>query len=73
MKNIKIGQYADDTFLLLNGTDASVRKCFHILQLFEGYSGLKINIEKTQAVWLGDKRYKETLHHDSSLNWATQF
>ena len=72
-KHIKIGQYADDTFLLLNDTDASVKECFHILQLFEGYSGLKINIEKTQVVWLGDKRYKETLHHDSSLNWATQF
>ena len=37
------------------------------------YSGFKINIEKTQAVWLGDKRYKETLHLDSSLNWVTQF
>ena len=46
---------------------------FHILKLFHGYSGLKINIEKTQAVWLGDKRYKETMHLDLSLNWVTQF
>ena len=72
-KHIKIGQYADDAFLLLNGTDTSVKECFHILKLFEGYSGLKINIEKSQAVWLVEKRYKETLHFDSSLNWVTQF
>ena len=54
--HIKIGQY---TFLLLNGTDSSLEECFHILKLFEGYSGLNINIEKTQVVWFGDKRYKK--------------
>ena len=33
-KEIKIGQYADDTFLLLDGTVQSVNESFSILKSF---------------------------------------
>ena len=45
-KHVNIGQYADDTFLLLNGTSSSLKESLHILELFYYYSGLKINMKK---------------------------
>ena len=49
-KEIKIVQYADDTFLLLDGTVQSLNEIFSILKSFQKYSCLKINMEKTLAV-----------------------
>ena len=55
-RELKIGQYADDTFLLLDGTVSSLNESLHILNSFQKYSGLKINMEKTLAIWLGSKK-----------------
>ena len=49
-KQFKIGQYADDTFLVLDGSERSVRMAMNSFELFKLISGLRINIEKTQAI-----------------------
>ena len=55
---LKIGQYADDTFLLLDGSEHSLRESVALLKEFYKCSGLKINVDKTQVVWLGSNRQK---------------
>lgn len=51
-KELKITQYADDTCIYVSGTNSLE----HVLQVFEDfyrYAGLRLNIEKTKAIWLG--------------------
>ena len=50
---IKIGLYADATFLMLEGSESSLRESVQVLDGFHACSGLKINLDKTQAIWLG--------------------
>ena len=53
---IKIGQYADDTFLFLNGTNTALNESLNIIKSFYEYSELTINMEKTLSIWLGKER-----------------
>ena len=62
-KEIKIGQYADDTFLLLDGTVKSLNESFSILKSFEKILGSQINMEKTLAVWLGSEKERLKIQH----------
>ena len=72
-QEIKIGQYADDTQLFLDGTEISLRETFQTLDLFYRASGLKINIEKTQAVWIGSRvGSREVLCLEYKLDWTTE-
>ena len=50
---IKIGQYADDTFLILDGSEIATKGALQILNNFEKVSGLRINVDKTQVIKLG--------------------
>ena len=59
MKNFYSDQYADDTFFLLDGTQTSLSQCLDTLELFGECSGLKVNVEKTKAAWLGSKRFSK--------------
>ena len=47
-------QYADDTTAILKD-EASVHNFLSKVELFKSESGLKINTEKTKALWLGEK------------------
>ena len=49
----KLSQYADDTQVFLEGTEISLRKTLQTLQSFYQMSGLKINVDKTKAIWIG--------------------
>ena len=49
----KIGHYADDTFLTLEHTEASIGAFMKSFLDFGKISGLNINIDKTQAIKLG--------------------
>ena len=49
----KISQFADDTQLINNGDKKCFEKSIEILDKFGKTSGLFINAEKTEAVWLG--------------------
>ena len=50
---IKIDQFADDTRLFLKDIK-SLKEALNILKHFEKVSGLSVNIEKSEAFWLGN-------------------
>ena len=63
-----LGQNADDTFFLLDGTQTSLSYCLDTLELFGECFGLKVNVEKTKAVWLGSKRFSNYIPlHEKNL------
>ena len=55
-KEILLSQFADDTTLCLDGTEDSFRESINVLLRFSEMSGLKINNEKTQVVWIGSQK-----------------
>lgn len=64
-----ISQYADDTVLILNGSEKSLRTTIDELNNFNTISGLKINLSKTQLVWIGSKKYStEKLCHEMNFS-----
>ena len=70
----KIGQYADDTYLLLDGSEASLREAMDSFDKFAECSGLRLNIEKTHVIWLGClKNSNRKLCLDLNLQWSTSF
>ena len=54
---IKISQYADDTTLFLRDP-SSVNNVMQLLKDFQNVSGLEINIQKCNILWLGPWRYR---------------
>ena len=67
----KIIQYADDTILTLNGSEKELEESLKILDEYACISGLKINKEKTRAVWIGSFKYrKEKIHANDNLHWT---
>ena len=56
-KEHKLSQYADDTLFLLDGTSKSLNATLDVLYDYSHFSGLKVNFEKTHAVWIGIKKY----------------
>ena len=52
---IKITQFADDTTVFIND-EKSLDVLLKVLESFRKISGLKINIEKTEVLWLGSMR-----------------
>ena len=64
-------QYADDTTLILDGSKKSLEESIKELKIFANISGLKMNIDKTQVVWIGNKKYStDTFLHDLNLQWG---
>ena len=56
-KEIKLTQYADYTCVYLNGSN-SLENIVKLFEDFYRYAGLKLNIDKTEAIWLGrNNRY----------------
>ena len=71
---MKLGQYADDTFLTLDGTEKSVMESVRIFENFYQCSGLKLNVDKTQAIWLGTKKFSnEKVCLEKKFNWVKSF
>ena len=48
----KISQYADDSTVILDGSNRSLLQTLKTLDLFERLSGLKVNEEKTNVVYI---------------------
>ena len=78
MKDISVllSQFADDTTLYLNGKEESFRESVNVLVRFASMSlsGLKINFDKTNAVWIGsekDSRIRFLPHLEFKWNPAT--
>ena len=59
-KEYKLLQYADDTTLILENK-AAVQSALTLIQNFSLVSGLKINTDKTEAMWLGPRQPHFTL------------
>lgn len=67
----KLSQFADDTTMLLDGSEKSLHETFIILQRYAETSGLKVNDSKTRAVWIGSKKFSgETFNHRFKLDWS---
>ena len=70
-KEYLFSQFADDTVLFLDGSAKSMRSAFNTLDLFARISGLKVNIDKTQAVWIGsEKGSLNTICNEIPVKWA---
>ena len=66
----RIAQYADDTKVFLDGMESSLQATLGIINLFHKISGLKINLEKTRAIWLGPMAgSRSRLCPEYDLNW----
>ena len=61
----------DDTTLILDGTQKSLERSFAILDKFGEVSGLRVNCEKTEALWIGSKKgSNQIICSDKNLKWA---
>ena len=67
----KLSQHADDTTLILDGTQESLERSFAILEKFGEVSGLRVNCEKTEALWIGSKKgSNQIIYSHKNLKWA---
>ena len=55
----KISQFADDMQLMNPGDKISFEKSIELISKFGRVSGLFLNAEKTNVVWLGSKKYSK--------------
>ena len=62
----KISQYADDTSVVLDGSDTSLQETLNELSDFAKMSGLRVNFDKTQLVWIGLNKYSS---HSIKTKW----
>ena len=70
-EEVKIIQFADDTTIFLDGTEGSLQKALNIIETFGTYSGLRMNKDKSELIWLGRKKHtKEILCKNSTLSWG---
>ena len=53
-REFKILQYADDTALFISGSNKSFKKVLEMISLFTQFTGLKLNSQKTQIIFLGN-------------------
>ena len=71
--SVKITQYADDTTFFLDGTEECLRNVFNELGWFAKFSGLKPNVSKCHAMWIGRKAYEESrICPEIELQWVTK-
>ena len=69
----KISQYADDTSIFLDGSEKSLNELLKELELFARMSGLKVNFDKTQLVWIGSKKFDQnSIKTKWKLIWGKQ-
>jgi hypothetical protein len=64
-KELKLCQYADDTQILLDGSEKSVRNTVKLLENFSQISGLKVSYSKSELTPLGRSRMEIYTHNFS--------
>ena len=70
-KEFKLTQFADDTTLILDGSQHSLQAALNTLEIYGNFSGLKMNKEKTKVIWIGKKKYsKDKLNVSVNLDWG---
>ena len=81
VKGFKIGNfeqkldfYADDLTAYLDGSETSLENIITILDRFKLISGLKINLSKCKAVWIGKNRFSDQkICGNLNLIWTNRF
>jgi len=69
----KLSQFADDTSLLLDGSEQSLNETLQELDNVYILSRLKLNCDTTKIVWIGSKKYStHSRRHDGSGIGKTQ-
>ena len=58
--SIKVSAYADDTTIILDGSQQSLVKVLNLFETFSLRSGLKLNMTKTKAFWIGRNAHEKT-------------
>ena len=53
-----ISQFADDTTLLLDGSEKSLNSVLEILDRFYTISALKCNFDKPKLIWIASRKYR---------------
>ena len=67
---ILLSQFADDTTLYLDGSERSFVQAIYTLQKFSKMSGLNMNYDKTNAVWIGSgRKYQIRFMRDMNFCW----
>ena len=67
----RISQYADDTSIILDGSESSLNQTILELERFSRISGLHVNFEKTQLVWIGSEKYStNSVKTKWKLSWG---
>ena len=67
----KISQLADDTSLLLDGSDTSLNCALNMLHAFSLFSGLNVNFDKTNVIWIGALKYSsKSIKTKYKLTWG---
>ena len=70
-KEFRLSQYADDTQIFFDGTEQSLKETLNVLKKFYSMSGLKINVEKTRAIWIGSLSHSNRqLCREYKLDWS---
>jgi hypothetical protein len=63
--------FADDTSVILDGSEESLNETLLELEWFKKISGLQINFSKTQVIWIGSKKYSsDRLCENWNLSWG---
>ena len=69
----KVSCYADDTLFFMDGSVKSCGCLFHDLGVFAKYSGLRPNISKTQAMWVGHEvENGPQICEELPIQWTSQ-
>ena len=71
-KPVKIAQYADDGILFLNDKN-ELCSALNILEIFGRMSGLVLNVEKCEGLWLGRNKFLQTNCTLFEIKWLEQF
>ena len=66
-QQFKVGQYADDTTSFVKDV-ASLTNLFREINLYERGTGAKLNVSKTEAMWLG--AWKDRVERPLGLKWV---
>ena len=69
-KEFILTQYADDTSVILDGSEESLNDTLRELENYAKYSDLKVNFSKTHVVWIGSKKYStDSIKTKRRINW----
>ena len=65
--SIKISQLADDTTLFCS-SKSDISKAMNIIETFGSFSGLKLNRNKTEGIWIG--ALKNSVDKIEGIRWT---